>query len=360
MIHYAILKGKLIRSIRAEQMQADVRSNVQGQHSYVSNHLHLLVESAGEQWRCPVNVKSADGSEVWIKVRDAFTDHPILDVLPELTEGLTPLPERRAGKTLDYVREPLFDRTTMRQLPKSSPGASDDVQDILQVYCDRAISEARALVYVFGSFWKNRQFPPDEVLGTDQGVHDVHMNQGNDNGHRGDDGIWQDGGIVFFFPETNRYVGTFQCFASQVWATDVHGHRIPGAAEGPLAEGQQPAPAPTGGEPPVPVPTEALTIIAALINPDGADQGLETVTLFNASGADVNLEDWQLLDRANQAEKLTGIIGRNQAVTLTLSGKGAQLGNHGGSLRLVSPDGLQVASVTWTAADAMSGQIVQF
>jgi len=362
MIHYAVLKGKLLRSMRAEEIETQVRASVAGQVNFVSNHLHLLVEAGGEQWRCPINVRSADGSEVWFKIRDAFTDHPILDVLPGLSEGLTELPERRAGKTLDFVREPPFDRSTMRRLPKSSPGASDDVQDILQVYANRATSDAGALVYVFGSFWRNQQFPPDEVLGTDQGVHDIHMNQGNDSGHKNDDGQWQDGAVVFFFPDTNRYVGAFLCFKSQVWATDAHGHRIPGVPEGPLVEGTTPPPVPGPGGDVLEPDTGArgLAIIAALINPEGEDPGHETVTLFNGGSRDVNLNGWVLLDRGNQSEKLSGAIPRNHAVTITLSGEGAQLGNKGGSLRLVSPSGVQVSSVTWTNKDARNGQIVRF
>lgn len=231
MVEYGVVRGRVHSWHRAEDVQQRVRAN--GETGYKSNHFHILVEAAGNLWRCPVNVKSGDGSEVWFKVRDTFTGHPILSVLPSLPIGLRELPERRAGSTLDYVREPLFDRRTMRQLPLGSPGVSDDVQDHLQLHVEQARVQANAEVYVFGSFWKNRKFPPDRVLNTDDGVHDVHMNQGNSQQYRGDDGVFQDGGVILSFPASNRYVGIFLCFQSQVWVTDNQsGHRVPGYAEG--------------------------------------------------------------------------------------------------------------------------------
>jgi uncharacterized protein YukJ len=354
MISYGVLRGKVVRTERAENVQHLVREA--GNHGYRSNHFHIVVEADGEQWRCPVNVRSQDGSEVWFKIRDAFTDHPILGDLPRLPEGLTALPHRRPGRTLDFIREPLFDRATMRHLPLQAGGANDDVQDHLELYTDQAQAQADATIYVFGSFWQSQQFPPDEVLGTSQGVHDIHMNQGNSNSFRGDDGVYQDGGVIFHLPQTNRFVGVFLAFNSQVWFTDNQsGHRLPGHPEGPLAQ-QGPI------QPEEPVPSTArVRIIAALLNPTGEDPGKETVTLFNSGVSDIPLMGWKILDRQNKAETLDGtFLVSNQAVTIRLSGHGAQLGNRGGSIRLLDAEGQLVHAVTYTEANAVSGQIVQF
>ncbi|MED1287805.1 DUF2278 family protein, partial [Bacillus mycoides] len=56
------------------------------------------------------------------------------------------------------------------------------------------------------------------------GIHDVHMNQGNVEEHREDDGIWQDGGLLLHFKNTNEWVAIFLAFQSQSWCTDDEGH----------------------------------------------------------------------------------------------------------------------------------------
>ena len=51
----------------------------------------------------------------------------------------------------------------------------------------------------------------------------------------------------------------------------------------------------------------------------------------------------------------------NESVTIRLSGRGAQLGNQGGTIRLVSPEGVQTDSVSYSAAQASHrGQIIRF
>ena len=357
MIEYAVLRGKVSGSHRAEDVQRMVREA--GNRSYTSNHFHIMVDADGRTWRCPVNVRSQDGSEVWFKIRDTFTEHPILTDLPDLPTGLTRLPNRRPGRTLDFVREPLFDRFTMRHLPLGVAGSNNDVQDHVELHVQQAMNQAGAEIFVFGSFWEARQFPPDEVLGTQDGVHDIHMNQGNDRGHTNDDGVWQDGGVILSFPSTGRFVGIFLAFNSQVWFTDnQNGHRLRGFAEGPLVQGTAPQPGPAPEEPPVNI---RVKIVAALLNPDGADQGRETVTLFNAHNAAVSLNGWQIIDRQNGREVLGNItLPRNEARTVSLSGNGAQLSNRGGSIRLLDNAGRQVHAVTYTAAQARSGEIVTF
>ena len=348
-VQYALLKGKVIGGERAEVVEQQVNNLIDP--SYRSNHFHILVQAAGERWRCPVNVRSQDGSEVWFKIRDTFVDHPILEGLPALAEGLHELPQRRPGLTLDFVREPLFDRKTMRHLPIEMEGADNDVQDHLELYVNQAIADPGAVIYVFGSFWRDRQFSPDKVLNTHQGVHDIHMNQGNDRNHTGDDGVYQDGGVIIYYQQTDRYVGAFLAFNSQVWFTDNQsGHRLPGYGEGPLVEGPEEV-----------EPTGLVHIIAAFVNPEGNDVGLETVTLFNASTAPVRLDGWKLLDRNNKVESLSGTqIEANDSVTLRLNGQGVQLGNRGGALRLIDANDQLVDAVSYTQAQAISGRILVF
>jgi uncharacterized protein YukJ len=41
------------------------------------------------------------------------------------------------------------------------------------------------------------------------GVHDIHMNQGNSQEFRRDDGVWQDGALLLPYPTQDQWVGGF-------------------------------------------------------------------------------------------------------------------------------------------------------
>ena len=51
------------------------------------------------------------------------------------------------------------------------------------------------------------------------GIHDIHMNQGNGAGYRKDNGVFQDGGLIFEYPNGKRQAFFF-AFQSQTFATD--------------------------------------------------------------------------------------------------------------------------------------------
>lgn len=354
-VHYGVLKGHIVRTGRTEDVQGS------------KNHFHIIVSTGDHKaWRCPVNILSADRSEVWFKIEQPLGDFPVLQRLKELAVGLTKLPRHEPGLALDYVRQPMFDRALMQHLPYRGSGQEDDIQDYLKVHTDRAMRDSATVAYVFGSWWENQAFPADHFFGTDRGVHDVHMNQGNAQRFAGDDGIYQDGGILLWHPQTG-WVGIFLAFNSQVWFTDDQGHRLPNFAEGPLVgTGTHPIPVrPDTVEPPpvVPGPGAApLCLIAALVNPAKDDAGRETVTLFNAGLEDVDLGGWTLVDGRGRPEILEPqILAGNTAVTLRLTGKGAQLSNKGDTIRLVSPGGVQMDSVTYSATQAsVENRIVRF
>ena len=82
-VQYAVLKGRVVGSVRAEVMEQRVNAAHLGNGQYRSNHFHLLVQAADGLWRCPVNVRSQDGSEVWFKIRDSLRDHPTPPPAPE-------------------------------------------------------------------------------------------------------------------------------------------------------------------------------------------------------------------------------------------------------------------------------------
>ncbi len=337
-IQYGVVKGKVVAFGRHE--------NVPG----TNPHFHVVVEGGGKRWRCPVNVKSKDpvNSEVWFRIQSPLTNHPLLPGLKALPDGLKKLPDHRPGLTLDYVRDPLLNRFEMRRLPFRGNGPEDDIQDVLEGYVRQA-QTAAADVYVFGEYWENRRFPADEVFGTDSGVHDVHMNQGNSSGFAGADGIYQDGALLIDLGSMG-WLGIFLAFNSQVWATDEQGRRKPGFAEGPHAQLDGGGGGGGGGGQ---VTRKRAAIVAALVNPTGHDVGKETVTIFNASNGEVNLNGWRIVDRQNRAEVLGArFLPSNEAVTIQLTGNGAQLGNDGGTIRLFDAADNQLDTKTYTKAQA--------
>lgn len=116
----------------------------------------------------------------------------------------------------------------------------------------------------------------------------------------------------------------------------------------------------TGEDRPAPLPhapaagtSGDIRILAALVNPAGADPGHETVTLVNLGPAAADLAGWRIVDANGKAEVLGTIRlvpGRPETVTLT--GAGAQLSNKGGTITLQHPDGTPVHQVSYSKAQA--------
>ena len=134
-----------------------------------------------------------------------------------------------------------------------------------------AIAEEEALVYAFGQRWGPEDGLRDKIFGflPGNGIHDIHMNQGNSGQFVNDDGVWQDGGLLFYFPSVDRWTAVFLKFQSQSWHTDdVSGHTI----ASPPARCRRRA---TSRPPPIPPgePDLRIRIVAALVNPRGGRPG---------------------------------------------------------------------------------------
>src|SRR4029450_398711 len=129
---------------------------------------------------------------------------------------------RPGAANLDFIRGNLFDPAAMRPLPADATGPDNDLTDLLDHYVNRATGGPTVVSYVFGQRWGPEAAAPDKVFGFQpgNGVHDVHMNQGNSGRFVGDDGVWQDGGLLLHLTGENRWVAVFLAFQSQSWHTD--------------------------------------------------------------------------------------------------------------------------------------------
>jgi len=185
-------------------------------------HYQIRVDTAdGTSFRIAVNVQSQESpSELLYVVNENF-EHPVTDSLLDLGDGWQPLPPGPGGSNLDYVRGNLLDPTTLRALPPDVEGPDNDLADLLDHYVERAIADATAALYAFGQRW-GPEAPPDKVFGftPGNGVHDIHMNQGNSAAFARDDGVWQDGGLIVETGPRPPWTAILLRFQSQSWTTD--------------------------------------------------------------------------------------------------------------------------------------------
>ncbi len=318
-----------------------------------SPHYQIHVIDETTDYRISINVKSKIAPSELLYLVDEQFQHPILDELQALKTGFTPLTSEPGGMALDYIRGNLFDRRKMVPLPHNMPGPDNDLNEKIDRFIIRAIGDAEAMVYAFGERW-GPEDRKDPYFGFKpyNGIHDIHMNQGNEERFAKDNGVWQDGGLLIHFPVNRQWIAIFLTFQSQAWHTDDRtGHRIEAPVE---AEGEAPRP--------IPEVDAVVRIVAALINPHGSDQGLETVTLLNTAPYRIDLNGWALADKSKRKQSLDGIsLEPGGTAMVRLSGKSMQLSNKGGIITLLNAEGLKVTGVSYTRTDARkSGWLVVF
>lgn len=326
--HYGLVKGRILEHQLATKN---------------SNHFQLLLETGDGRFRVPINVQSADGSEVEYLIVDGF-DHHLLETLPTLSDTFHALPSKAGGIALDFIRGNLFEPSQMKPLPFTKPGADNDLNDKIEFWVQRATSDPQARVYAFGERWQDKpgQAPPKTYFHPEPstGVHDIHMNQGNPRGRFSkDNGVWQDGGLIFEFPSQNLWVAVFLKFQTQAWHTDDQ--------TGQVIKGVRPVTEPQPGRQRN-IPDGVVRIVAAVPNPIQGEA--ETVSLLNTSTKAVNLEGWSLLNRQQSPQLLTGMLEAGETAMIELPT--AMLSNKGDSITLLDPNGIKIYGVSYSKSQA--------
>jgi uncharacterized protein YukJ len=341
--HYGVLKGTAIDRRLA---------------SGANPHYQVQVVDSTTDFRIAINVQSQDGSQVEYVVESRF-EHPLLQDLHELQPGFTQLPSKAGGLALDFIRGNLADRSEFVPLPLSAPGPDNDLNEKLDQNVQRLMADESAFLYAFGERWGPEPQLKDKFFGflPGNGIHDIHMNQGNDHGHSGDDGVWQDGGLIFHFPRSDQWVAVFLKFQSQAWHTDDKtGHTVKVPTSGPPSDTAQPG---SPNQPTTDQPDGLLRIVSALVN-DKHSPEREVVTILNRSPSAVNMEGWSLLDKMKAATKLSGTIGAGESRTFRVHPP-MVLSNKGGLITLVNPNGLKVDGVAYSKKDAnLPGWTIKF
>jgi uncharacterized protein YukJ len=215
---YGVLKGKVTGHLR----DAD------------DDHYQILVSAKNTMYRIAVNVHSSLKPPDLLFQSLSSLPSSLNGKLGALQLGFTKLASKPGGLAQDFVRSGLIHTDGFKIVPGDRPGADNDLKDSMEDAVVAAIDQAGSLVYAFGASWgpekkKDQYF---KFL-PGNGIHNIHMNQGNDRTHAGEDGVYRDGCLFFQYPN-GKSLAFFMAFQSQTFHTDDKtGHAIPnrGAAQ---------------------------------------------------------------------------------------------------------------------------------
>ncbi len=315
-------------------------------------HYQILAVDDNERYRLAVNVKSKLApSELQFLIVANFR-HPITARLEQLDAGWHPLSSAPGGIALDYIRANLFAFADMTPLPFSTPGPDNDLNEKIDQYVQRAMANEESWVFTFGEPW-GPESKRDKIFGFQpgRGVHDIHMNQGNTGTFVSDDGVWQDGGLLFWFPNQQQWVALFLKFQSQAIHTDDNtGHTI-SSQPGGIPSDQQPGSENQPSWPPThEVPDGLIRIVGAQVNTIKSPED-ETVILLNTSPQPISLQGWALADTQKRKKPLTGTLNPGEPRVFHVRPE-IELSNKGGIISLLNDEGLKVSGVSYTQEQA--------
>ncbi|HTD96181.1 MAG TPA: YukJ family protein [Edaphobacter sp.] len=199
-----------------------------------STHYQITMNAAGGPFTVAVNIQSVDGSEVLYAIEEGFTPPDEAGLLA-LPMGMTALKSAPGGLALDFVRSeaggrPMITREQMTLLPQVRAKGSEEermlnrvraaaLQNAVVTLLNMTIADKDGVIYAFGSAFSDN--------GKVDGIHDIHMNQGNPiKNHGGDNGVWQDGALLIHLPSKGTWTAVFIAFQTESWTTDGAGNPI--------------------------------------------------------------------------------------------------------------------------------------
>ena len=318
---------------RVHDRRAETRGN--------SPHYQILLDGGGERFRIAVNTRSgtshAREADLLYFADDDFR-HEITERLADVDDGWRRLESRPCGLALDYQRGGMFDRRQMRRIPASKPGPRNDLVDELDDVVARLMTHPAARLHAFGTRWGPEPDLPDQIFGflPGNGIHDVHMNQGNADEHWRDNGVWSDGGLIFHEPEHARWSAVFLAFQSQSWHTNDRGDPTPYPRHDDRRQ--------TDDHP-------SARIVGAFIHPNERKEGVEHVSIRNETEEVLNVAGWRVRNRDGDELALEGHIPPRAVRRFTLPSN-VPLSNRGGRIRLFDNEGNETDSVAYTRHEA--------
>lgn len=191
-------------------------------------HFQLILENpeTGDRYQADINVRSKDGSEVLYYCNTDYSGPFVNQLSESLQYGYTPLSSIPNSLAVDYLRSGLFNTSKMVPLGMESP-KNDDLNAFIGAVMSKAKASSDAVVYIFGQYFNDsgNQKQTDMQQGKpSQGIHDIHMNQGNFGSYERDNGTYQDGAIFVSFPSENNFQAIFLAFQTQSFQTNERGN----------------------------------------------------------------------------------------------------------------------------------------
>ena len=178
-----------------------------------SAHYQLLCGVGTTRWRIAINARSdvAPSEVAHATILSFSPEHEVVERLQRLNEGWHPLKPREG---LDYIRGEICAPDQFHPLPLTKAGPNNDLNELFDLMFRRG-----ERIYVFGEPWgPDDARDPWFAFEHGRGIHDVHQNQGNTRQFRHDNGVWQDGGLIF--ERAGELAAIFLRFQSQAWNTD--------------------------------------------------------------------------------------------------------------------------------------------
>ena len=210
---YEVLKGSVVGHLR----NAD------------DDHYQILVRADKTLHRIASNVKSSapKAPSTVLFLSTTSLPRPLTEALKALPTGYRKLPSKPGGVALDYVRSGVVRTKSMKPVPPDQPGADNDLKDLLEAAVLKAMKEEGSVLYALGAKWGPEKGKPDQYFKftPGNGIHDIHMNQGNSGKYKKDNGVYQDGALFIEYPQ-DRWRAFFFAFQSQSFDTDDKGNVV--------------------------------------------------------------------------------------------------------------------------------------
>jgi Uncharacterized conserved protein (DUF2278) len=201
---YGVLSGSVV--------SADLQNPDTGQWP----HYHIHVATPDGLYDSAINLKSLNETLIEYRLLDSVDPTPFAPVLAH-PDGWSALAQNITSGALDYVRHPGLQEPNGWTLQTGT-----NLIDALNYLLNGVVR-----IRIFGAAYNPGQ----------EGVHDVHMNQGDPPAAPGDtqaqkfwnlDGIWQDGGLIFEYAGPVFRISVLQIkFQKQSFHTDNDGHVVP-------------------------------------------------------------------------------------------------------------------------------------
>ncbi|ELL44829.1 DUF2278 family protein [Spiroplasma melliferum] len=206
----------MIKNSKYSFLKGNLTNN--GTRNSTNPHYNLTItDQNGENYQININVRSRIAPydvEYFIKEN---INHPIVNRCFKLANQMyVDLETGIDGYCIDYLRGNFFDYNYKTVLPFVKDDQVSELETIFNKIVTPALNNSKYKIGVWGMSYGNND-------GT-KGIHDIHMNQGNDTRFKSENGIWQDGAFAIYHEE-NKLVEhmIFIMFQSQCTNTDDSG-----------------------------------------------------------------------------------------------------------------------------------------